>query len=107
MPRQRSSENTITEVQRELKELSDQGAGIAELLDEVQRRNGRRRFARRGRLTKVQLDQLSRYCWSLQQAKPNGLLWGRARELWGAGEPLRTRRLGSGSRRRGTLRADD
>src|SRR5436853_608856 len=75
---QTTSDAAVSELRRELTDLSDQGAGIAELLDELQRR--RRRFSRR-RLTKNQLDELSRYCWSLQQAKSNGLLWGRAREM--------------------------
>jgi hypothetical protein len=101
MSAQRVSADKFAELQRELKQLSDQGAGIAELLDEIQQRGGRRFGRRRRRLTRVQLDQLSRYCWSLQQSKPNGLLWGRARELWGDSSALRTKRLGSGSTRRG------
>ena len=99
MGRRQNSDAVLAALQRELKQRSDEGAGIAELLDELQRRNGRR-FGRRRPLTKVQLDDLSRYCWSLQQAKPNGLLWGRARDLWGERSALRTRRLGSGSSRR-------
>ena len=99
MGHRQNSDAVLAALQREFKQLSDEGAGIAELLDELQRRNGRR-FGRRRRLTKVQLDHLSRYCWSLQQAKPNGLLWGRARDLWGERSALRTRRLGSGSSRR-------
>jgi hypothetical protein len=100
MPTQRVTEDAIAELKRELRELSDQGAGVAELLDEVQRRNARRFGRRRGRLSKVQFEDLSRYCWSLQQTKPNGLLWGRAREIWDDASPLRTRRLGSRSARR-------
>jgi hypothetical protein len=96
---QHTSDTTIAELRRELRDLSDQGAGIAELLDELQRRNGRR-FGRRRLLSKAEFDELSRYCWSLQQAKPNGLLWGRAREMWGEGATLRRTRLGSGSARR-------
>jgi hypothetical protein len=94
---QTTNEAALTELKRELKDLSDQGAGIAELLDVLQRR--RRRFGRR-RLTKNQLDELSRYCWSLQQAKPNGMLWGRAREMWGDAASVRRTRLWSGSGRR-------
>jgi hypothetical protein len=101
---QHTSHATIAELRRELTDLSEQGAGIAELLDELQRRNARR-FGRRRLLTTNQLDDLSRYCWSLQQAKPNGLLWGRAREMWGSGATLRRTRLGSGSARRAS-RAD-
>jgi hypothetical protein len=104
MPGQRINDAAFAELRRELKALSDQGAGIAELLDEVRRRNVRR-FGRR-RLSKVQRDQLARYCWSLQQSKPNGLLWGRARELWGDRSALRTTRLGSGSGRRRATAAD-
>jgi hypothetical protein len=47
-------------------------------LHEVNRRLGRSR-----RLSQDQLDELSLYCWTLQQSKPVGMLWGRARELWG------------------------
>jgi hypothetical protein len=43
-----------------------------------------RRFGRSRRLTEEQLDELSLYCWTLQRTNPTGLLWGRARELWGA-----------------------
>jgi hypothetical protein len=41
-----------------------------------------RRLGRR-RLSDHQLDELSLYCWTLQRSNPTGLLWGRARELWG------------------------
>jgi hypothetical protein len=99
MPDQPTSDAVVVQLQRELKDLSDRGAGIAELLDEVQRLYARR-FGRRRRLTKAQFDELSRYCWQLQQAKPNGMLWGRAREMWGEGATLRRTRLGSGSTRR-------
>jgi hypothetical protein len=99
MGRRQKGDVVVAAIRHELEQLSNEGAGIAELLDGLRRRNGRR-FGRRGRLTKAQLDQLSRYCWSLQQAKPTGLLWGRARELWGDSPALRTRRLGAGSRRR-------
>jgi hypothetical protein len=42
-----------------------------------------RRFSRGRRLSDQQLDELSLYCWTLQRTNPTGLLWGRARELWG------------------------
>jgi hypothetical protein len=50
------------------------------------------------RLTDEQFEELSLYCWTLQQRNPTGLLWGRARELWGgarlaaAGREQRARR---------------
>ena len=94
----RMSGAMIEELQCELKDLSDQGAGIGELLDELRRRT-KPHFGRRNSLTKVQFDELSRYCWALQHAKSN-VLWGRARDLWGDRTTLRTRRLGSGSGRR-------
>jgi hypothetical protein len=103
MLRRRTSDTTIAELQRELKELSDQGAGLAELLDELQRHQGNRRFGRRERLTKVQLDGLSRYCWSLQAAKLPAIdpSSGRPRgDLWHDSIVLRTTRLGSRSSRR-------
>jgi hypothetical protein len=34
-------------------------------------------------LSDEQFDELSLYCWTLQRTNPTGLLWGRARELWG------------------------
>jgi hypothetical protein len=42
-----------------------------------------RRFSRSRRLSDQQLDELSLYCWTLHRTNPTGLLWGRARELWG------------------------
>jgi hypothetical protein len=103
MLRRRTSDTTIAELERELKELSDQGAGLAELLDELQHHQGSRRFGRRERLSKVQLDALSRYCWSLQAVKSTTpeVQWGSAPDrLWGDSAVLRTTRLGSRSDRR-------
>ena len=42
-----------------------------------------RRLGRSRRLSDDQMDELSLYCWRLQQGKPTGMLFGRARELWG------------------------
>ena len=42
-----------------------------------------RQLGRSRRLSDDQLDELSLYCWTLQRSKPTGVLWGRARELWG------------------------
>ena len=61
--------------------MADGGAGLVELLAYLHARN--RRFGRSRRLTEEQLDALSLHCWSLQRTNPTGLLWGRARELWG------------------------
>jgi hypothetical protein len=97
MSARRSNQTTKEALARELKVRSDQGAGVAELLEQLQKRRSRR-FGRRG-LTREELDELSRYCWTLQQDKPSGLLWGRAREIWGESQ-LRTTRLGTGSGRR-------
>jgi hypothetical protein len=47
-----------------------------------------RRLSRSRRLSDEQMDELSLYCWSLQRSKPTGMLFGRARELWG-GAPRR------------------
>ena len=80
MAHQIAGETPKAIVQRELEALSRQGAGVAELLDQVQKH--KRRFGR-GRISKTEFDELSRYCWTLQQRKPTGLLWGKARELWG------------------------
>jgi hypothetical protein len=66
----------------ELKAQADEGAGLAELLNYLHAAN--RRLSRGRRLTDDELDELSLYCWRLQQNNPTGLLWGRGRELWGA-----------------------
>jgi hypothetical protein len=84
-----------------LRERSDDGAGLVEMLaclHETSRRLGRFR-----RLSEEQMDELSLYCWTLQQSKPTGMLFGRARELWGAAPRGRPGRF-SGSRRERTPR---
>jgi hypothetical protein len=101
MPGQRPSKVTVEELKQKLRVLSDEGAGIAELLDEVEKWNQPRRFKiRRRGFTIVQIEDLRRYSWGLQSAKPNGMLWGEARGLWGDSGALRTTRLGSRSPRR-------
>jgi hypothetical protein len=101
----RMSTQAMAELRQDLQRRSDEGAGVAELLDQVQQLTRRRASLRHERVTRVQFDELCRYCWSLQQSKPNGLLWGRARELWGERTALRTTRLGSGAERRASLRS--
>jgi hypothetical protein len=59
-----------------------------------------RRLGRLRRLSEDQMDGLSLYCWTLQQTRPTGMLWGRARELWGGAPrarpgPRRSRPAGS------------
>jgi hypothetical protein len=87
MRHQAARETTKAALKQELEALSERGAGVAELLDHVQ--NGNRRVSRRQRLSRLELDELARYCWTLQQRKPTGLLWGKARELWGGATPPR------------------
>lgn len=62
-----------------------------------------RRLPRGRKLTEEQLDELSLYCWTLQQSNPTGVLWGRARELWGRSQ-LGAARGGSALRRRARAR---
>jgi hypothetical protein len=90
-------------VRRELQARSDGGAGLAELLSYLKRSN--RRLGPGRRLSDAQLDELSLHCWALQASNPKGLLWGRARELWGGsrtpsqqvpGTTRRTRRRATG-----------
>ena len=101
MRAQRRHDTTIEELRRDLQDRSAQGAGLAELLAEVERRHGRRFSLRPGRLSADDVDDLRRYCWSLHHAKPKDQLFGRARELWGGSATLRTTRLGYRSPRRG------
>ena len=67
-------------LRRDLQARSEGGAGLAELLSYLKGKN--RRLGPR-RLSDEQFDELSLYCWALQAGNPKGLLWGRARELWG------------------------
>ena len=46
----------------------DAGAGILELLEHLQ--TGNRRLARRDRLSREQLEELSLYCWTLKSTAP-------------------------------------
>jgi hypothetical protein len=68
-------------IRRELASSADVGAGLAELLDQLQQASGRLRWRRR--LSDAEMDDLRLYCWTLHSSKPTGLLWGEARELWG------------------------
>ena len=89
-------------LRRELQTRSEGGAGLAELLAYLKRSS--RRLGPGRRLTDAQLDELSLHCWALQASNPKGLLWGRARELWGGqGTPgQRTPGAGRRPRRRAT-----
>jgi hypothetical protein len=80
-------ENITIALREELQGQSDDGAGLAELLNHLHAAN--RRLSRGRRLTDDQLDELSLFCWSLQLNNPPGLLWGRARELWGGARQTR------------------
>jgi len=77
----------------ELEDFSGRGAGLVELLEHLHASN--RGLGRRDRLSDDELDELSLYCWTLQRKQANGVLWGRARELWGglgtSPEPARPR----------------
>ncbi len=88
-------------LRRDLQARSEGGAGLAELLSYLKGKN--RRLGPR-RLSDEQFDELSLYCWALQAGNPKGLLWGRARELWG-GSRLGPPRAGQGSSRRPRRRA--
>jgi hypothetical protein len=81
-----------------LKDCSEGGAGLVELLGHLQARN--RHLGRRDRLSDEQLDELSLYCWTLQRERGGDVLWGRARELWGGGRFNSRGRLGSRRRQR-------
>jgi hypothetical protein len=88
-----ASEETKAALREELKLSSDQGAGLVELLDQVQTSN--RRLGRRSRLSREQVDELSLYCWTLQSSQPNRLVWDRSSDLWGSmrtNAPTRRRR---------------
>jgi hypothetical protein len=80
-----------------LKARSDGGAGLAELLEYLKMAN--RRFGPLRRLSDAQFDELALYCWTLQKVNPTGLLWGRARELWGP-DRITASRGGQSTRRR-------
>ena len=85
---------TMETLRAELKASADGGAGLLELLDQLQTAN--RRFGRRSRLSDDELDELSLYCWMLQTSKPRELVSERADELWGslrAGTPTGRQRF--------------
>jgi hypothetical protein len=82
-------------LRRELQARSEGGAGLAELLSYLKRSN--KRLGRR--LSDAQRDELSLYCWRLQSENPTGLLWGRARELWGGSRTSLPRGEAGASRR--------
>jgi hypothetical protein len=92
----------MSALRRDLQARSEGGAGLAELLSYLKRRS--RRLGPGRRLSDEQLDELSLYCWALQAGNPKGLLWGRARELWG-GSRTGPPRAGQGSSRRPRRRA--
>jgi hypothetical protein len=79
-------EETTAALRRELEGYADGGAGILELLEHLQ--TGNRRLARRDRLSREQLEELSLYCWTLKSTRPTTLMWDRADGLWGG---MRTR----------------
>ena len=94
-----ATEETMAALRRELQARSEGGAGLGELLSYLKRAN--RRLGPRRRLTSAQLDELSLHCWALQASNPKGLLWGRARELWGGSQtPGQRREMGTGRRAR-------
>jgi hypothetical protein len=76
-----ASENTRAALEQELKARAEGGAGLAELLRHLTATN--QRLGPLRRLSDKQYDELSLYCWTLQQSNPTGMLWGRARTLWG------------------------
>ena len=93
----------MAELRRDLQARSEGGAGLAELLTYLKRRS--RRLGPGRRLSHEQFDELSLYCWALQASNPKGLLWGRARELWGGsrtGPPSASQGSSRRPRRRAT-----
>jgi hypothetical protein len=68
-------------LREELDEFSERGAGLVELLEHLHASN--RGLGRRDRLSDEEMDELSLHCWTLQRNEASGVLWGRARELWG------------------------
>jgi hypothetical protein len=64
----------------ELEIDADRGAGILELIEHLHASN--RRLARRDRLSRDQLDELSLYCWTLKSTRSTPLMWDRSDGLW-------------------------
>ena len=75
---------TRARLRRELEACAEQGAGLGELLEHLHA--NARDLSRRDKLTNNQLDELSLLCWKLARNEANGMLFGRARELWGGGK---------------------
>jgi len=75
-----ASANITAALRDELEIDADRGAGILELIEHVHASN--RRLARRDRLTRDQLDELSLYCWTLKSTRSTPLMRDRSDGLW-------------------------
>lgn len=94
-----ASRQTKERLRRELKEGSEHGAGLVELLDHLEASGSR--LGRWDRLSQDERDELSLYCWSLKISAPSILIWDRANAMWG-----RFRTTGSATRRRSERRTE-
>ena len=94
-----ASRETKERLRSELKESSECGAGLVELLDHLEVSGSR--LGRWDRLSKDERDELSLYCWSLKTREPSSLISNRATAMWG-----RFRTTGSTSRRRSERRSE-
>jgi hypothetical protein len=93
-----ASADTKERLRRELKESSEHGAGLVELLDHLHSSGAR--LGRWDRLSDEERDELSLYCWSLKTREPSSMISDRAGTIWGS--------LGTGPaarRRRGDRRS--
>jgi hypothetical protein len=76
-----ASRETKERLKRELRESSERGAGLVELLDHLEASGSR--LGRWDRLSRDERDELSLYCWSLKTSAPSTLISDRSNALWG------------------------
>jgi hypothetical protein len=75
-----ASEKITAALRDELETDANRGAGILELVEHLHASN--RQLARRDRLTRDQLDELSLFCWTLKSTRSTRLMWDRSDGIW-------------------------